>query len=190
MKNKLVTKLSVSLNILLLIILGAITFQTQLYRVHGLQGLDEPNREELFSLAEKSLQSDDVPVGSLVLYEGRIIGKGYNTVYRDGNICGHAEINALNDAIEKYGISEFLNLERDKLEVLSTFEPCEMCKGTLNHYRINNLTFMKSKSYGIWIRNHWASFKYELTKRKSPGSEMQDSLFMLHPEYPGKNKLN
>ena len=186
MKHKLVTKLSVLLNIILLLILGTIALQTQFYKVRGFKDLDEHNMKELFSLAEESLQSGDVPVGSLVLYEGEIIGKGYNTVFRDGNICGHAEINALNNAIQKCGIREFLELDREKLEVLSTFEPCEMCKGALNHYRINNLTFTRSKSYSIWIRNHWASFKYELTKRNSPGSIMQDSLFMLHPEYPGK----
>lgn len=187
MKCKLVTKLSVSLNVLLLIIFGIVAFQTQFYKVRGIKGLDEHIKEELFSLAEKSLHSGDVPVGSLVLYEDRIVGRGYNTVYRDGNICGHAEINALNDAIDKYGISGFLDLDREKLEVLSTFEPCEMCKGTLNHYRINNLTFIRSKNYGIWIRNHWASFRYELAKRQSPGTQIQDSLFMLHPEYPWKN---
>ncbi len=186
MKQKPALRISIFLNILLLILLILMAFNTQFYKIRRLSNLDEQNRKELFSLAGKALRSGDVPVGSLVLYDGEIIGKGFNTVYKDGNICGHAEVNALNNAIQKLGIREFLDLEREKLEVLSTFEPCEMCKGTLNHYRIHNLNFIRGKSYGTWIRNHWASFKYELTKRKSPGSEMQDSLFMLHPEYPGK----
>lgn len=187
MKHKPALRISIFLNILLLILLILIAFNTQFYKIRGISSLDEQNSKELFSLAGEALRSGDVPVGSLVLYDGEIIGKGFNTVYRDKNICGHAEINALNDAIQKLGIREFLDLEKEKLEVISTFEPCEMCKGTLNHYRINNLTFMKSKSYGIWIRNHWASFRYELAKRQSPGTQIQDSLFMLHPEYPGNN---
>lgn len=186
MRSRTWLKLSFVLNILLVITLFIIGFQTELYRFHGKEDIRKEHVEELFRLAETSLITNDVPVGALVLYDGNIIGEGFNTVYGDNNICGHAEINALNDAINKMGIRNFLQLDRDKLKVLSTFEPCEMCKGTLNHYRIRNLNFIRGKSYGTWIRNHWASFKYELTKKKSPGSELQDSLFMLHPEYPGK----
>lgn len=185
MRTRTWLKLSFALNILLVVILFIIGFQTEFYRFQGKHDISKEHVEELFRLAETALTTNDVPVGSLVLYDGNVIGRGYNTAYGDSNICGHAEINALNDAVRRMGLRNFLQLDRNKLEVLSTLEPCEMCKGTMNHYRIANLTFIRGKGMGIWGRNHWAAFKYELNKRQAPGSNRQDSLFMLHPEYPG-----
>lgn len=179
--------LSVTFNLIFILLIFLLAFQTQFHRLKKDQNLPEIRKAELIRLAEKALETNDVPVGSLVIYNGEIIGRGYNTVYRDGNICGHAEINALNNAINTMGIREFLLLDRSKLEVNSTYEPCEMCKGTMNHYRIKHISFMKDKSFGSWMKNHLNSLRYELNKRRMQGTSIQDSLFMLHPGFPGSS---
>jgi tRNA(Arg) A34 adenosine deaminase TadA len=122
----------------------------------------------------------------VVIYDDNIIGKGANTVFRDGNIAGHAEINALNDAIDALGMDTFLKLDRDRLSLISTYEPCEMCRGMFIHYRIFHVSFLKSKPWSRWIKNDRAALLYEWHKTKTGDGHLQDSLFLLHPEYPGK----
>jgi tRNA(Arg) A34 adenosine deaminase TadA len=80
----------------------------------------------------------------------------------------------------------FLELDPGRLSVLSTYEPCEMCRGMFIHYRIFNVAFMKNKSWVRWMKNDRAAFLYELNKSKTEGGYLQDSLFLLHPEYPGR----
>lgn len=140
---------------------------------------------EIISQASEALESLDLPVGSLIIYSGSIIGEGYNTVYSDTNIAGHAEINAINDAVKKIGLTQFSELDRDKLIIVSTLEPCEMCKGAILHNNIKHVYFMKDKSPLHWNKNQLKSLRYQWYKRKIDGEHRQDSLFLLHPEYPG-----
>ncbi len=73
----------------------------------------------------------DVPVAALLVHDGTIIGRGRNTVLRDGNAGGHAEINAISDALRTLGPAGLDALDRDKLVLLTTFEPCAMCRGAI-----------------------------------------------------------
>jgi len=113
-------------------------FQSQFYGFKTAVKIPDHIKKELFQLGEKALQSKDVPIASVLTYEGKIIGRGYNTVKRDSNIGGHAEINAISDAYKRYG-ERFSKLDRDKLVLYSTFEPCEMCKGAMIHYNIKKM---------------------------------------------------
>jgi tRNA(Arg) A34 adenosine deaminase TadA len=61
--------------------------------------LDAVLIERLVSLGKKALDSNDVPIAALLLSNGEVIGEGFNTVLRDGNAGGHAEINAISSAI-------------------------------------------------------------------------------------------
>jgi tRNA(Arg) A34 adenosine deaminase TadA len=139
-------------------------------------------KEELFSLGKKSLLSNDVPVSALIIYDGQIIGKGFNTVLADSNAAGHAEINAITNAVKNLGWENFFNLDREKLLLISTFEPCPMCIGAIQEYKIKHVNFIKEKSIGYWLKNRLGNFLYEQNKRKI-SSDIQDSLFLLHPAY-------
>ena len=163
-----------------------IIFQTQLHRLKSDSPLPLKVSAELRTLALKALESEDVPVAALVLYREEIIGRGYNTVYKDHNVAGHGEINAVNDAAGSMGMEAFMKLDRKELYLISTFEPCEMCKGTLNHYGIRNVGFLKDKSLFQWIKSYGRSVRYEMLKRQTEGEPLQDSLFLLHPRYPGR----
>ncbi|HPE56071.1 MAG TPA: nucleoside deaminase [Bacteroidales bacterium] len=174
--------------LLLLFFTLAVIFQTQIHDILGSKELDENLRHELAMLGGEALQTRDVPVGALLVFEGEIIGRGFNTVRRDSNVAGHAEINALNDAVRKMGIDRFNQLNRKDLVLYTTFEPCEMCKGTLNHYNIRKIRYIKSKSLGHWLKVGVKEFGYELNKRHTGDEQLQDSLFLLHPDYPGHKR--
>ncbi|MEZ5195391.1 MAG: nucleoside deaminase [Bacteroidales bacterium] len=160
--------------------------QSRIFQLKPKAGINPEQKREVINLAARSLGSLDVPVGAIVTYEGSIIGRGYNTVQSDSNVAGHAEINAINNAVRKLGLRTFANLDRDKLILYSTFEPCEMCKGAILHYNIERVRFMKDKSPMYWNKVQLKSFDYELHKRRISGEKSQDSLFNLHPEFPGR----
>jgi len=163
-------------------------FQTQFDNLLPQSQLSGSYTDEAIRLAARSLASGDVPVGAVVIYEGKIIGRGFNTVNRDKDLTGHAEINALNDAVITVGLEKFNLLDRGKLIVVSTFEPCEMCKGAMVHYNIRKTAVMKEKSLWHWWARDLRAFWYEIGKKRTDGADKQDSLFMLHPDYPGRKK--
>ena len=92
----------------------------------------ETDKDILLKEAARPLQSLDVPVGAMLIYNDTILSVGHNSVLLDSNVAGHAEINAINNAIRKTGFVNFSRLDRDKLILVSTFEPCMMCRGAMN----------------------------------------------------------
>ncbi len=86
--------------------------------------------------ARKALDNDDVPIGAIILYDGKIIARAYNQVEKVKNSLAHAEIIALNKAIKKVGYKHLLNCE-----IFTTLEPCPMCAGALVLARIKRLVY-------------------------------------------------
>jgi tRNA(Arg) A34 adenosine deaminase TadA len=127
-----------------------------------------------------ALASRDVPVGALLLYGDSVIGTGYNTVKRDGNAGGHAEINAMSEAMGRMGLDAFNRLNKDSMTMVSTFEPCRMCRGALLEYGITHVQFLKAKPVTDWIRADLGTMlRYELRRRQRGPEHLQDSLFEI-----------
>jgi tRNA(adenine34) deaminase len=84
--------------------------------------------------AEKALSQNEVPVGAVIVYDGQIIGKGYNQTETLQDPTAHAEMIAISAAA---GFFESGHLEKCSLYV--TLEPCAMCAGALVLARIENL---------------------------------------------------
>ena len=158
-------------------------FQSQLYNFHKDKELNLKIDSTLFSLGKKSLPSLDVPISAVIIYNDSIIGEGYNNVLKNNNAAGHAEINAISDVLKKFGYKKFMNLNRDSLFLISTFEPCPMCKGAIQLYKIRNVEFLKDKPISYWWKSSFSDFLYELHKRKAGNEFLQDSLFKMHPQY-------
>src|SRR5581483_6680878 len=78
----------------------------------------------------------EVPIGTIVLFEGQIIASGQNRVLRDNDPTAHAEIIALRTAAHAIG-----NYRLNGCTVVSTLEPCAMCAGAMIHARIDRLVF-------------------------------------------------
>ena len=171
------------IQLLALFIILLALFSSRIFQIKSKKEISIADETEIIAQASKALENLDLPVGSLLLYSGSILGTGYNTVNKDTNIAGHAEINAINAAVKKIGLTQFNNLDRDKLILVTTFEPCEMCKGAIVHYNIKHVYFMKDKSPFHWNKKQLKMLRYEWNKRRIDGEELQDSLFNLHPEY-------
>ena len=159
------------------------SFKSQFYHLAPEVKINNNIKAELFELGKESLKSSDAPVASVIIYNDSVIGRGYNTVLRDTLAGGHAEINAISDAIKHVGIKKFNELNRASLILISTFEPCMMCKGAIQLYKIKHVYFLKSKSPFFWIKNFYSELLYEKNKRKTGPEILQDSLFRLHPYY-------
>ncbi len=170
----------------ILIILTAIA-PSQLYVFKHNYQLNPELKDTIIHSAAQSLRTLDVPVGAVLLYGNQIIGTGFNTVVRDTNVAGHAEINAINDAITKSGFKAFSGYKRDSLYMLSTFDPCLMCRGALIEYGIRHIIFLKDKTWFERIKTSLKEIRLDLMQRHTPGASLQDSLFSLHPAYHQSN---
>ncbi len=86
--------------------------------------------------AQKAFESDEVPVGALVVFENKIIGKGYNQIERLQDPTAHAEMIAITAA------AGYLNSRRlEQCTLYVTLEPCSMCAGAVVLARIATLVF-------------------------------------------------
>ena len=99
--------------------------------------IDENIYKELYKLALKSVKNDDVPVSALVLYNDKIIGKGYNNRGSKNTVLGHAEVNAIKQA-EKY-IKDWRLTE---CTIICTLKPCFMCAEVIESSRIKNVYYI------------------------------------------------
>ncbi|MCR4991010.1 MAG: tRNA adenosine(34) deaminase TadA [Lachnospiraceae bacterium] len=95
---------------------------------------DEKYMKKALAEAQKAYALGEVPIGCVIVYEGKIIGRGYNRRNTDKNTLSHAEITAINKASKKMGD---WRLEGCTLYV--TLEPCQMCSGAIVQARIDRV---------------------------------------------------
>ena len=98
--------------------------------------IDEIYMSEALKEARKAFQEDEVPVGAVVVYKGKIIARGHNQVERLKDPTAHAEMLTLTSATN-YLNTKWLN----GASVYVTIESCSMCVGALVLARIKNLYF-------------------------------------------------
>ena len=94
----------------------------------------EKYMKEAIRQARKAYALGEVPIGCVIVYEGKIIGRGYNRRNTDKNTLAHAEITAINKASKRIGD---WRLEGCTLYV--TLEPCQMCSGAIVQARIDEV---------------------------------------------------
>lgn len=82
-------------------------------------------------LAQRALELGEVPIGCVIVHEGKVIGRGYNRRNTDKNTLAHAEITAINKASKKIG-----DWRLEDCVLYVTLEPCQMCAGAIIQARI------------------------------------------------------
>ena len=152
--------------------------------------LESKMTERLTQLGDSALHTFDVPVAAVLLYNNNIIGEGYNTVNRDRQAGGHAEINAISDAMRKTGVDSFMKLDRRQLMLITTLEPCYMCRGAVVEYNIEHVVIVKPKSLYHWFKQWRKIEKYEWNKQAATTDSLQDVLFRKHPQFSKLNVKN
>lgn len=141
--------------------------------------------KQLEDLGDSALISRDVPVAAILMYGRTKLGTGYNTVARDGNAGGHAEINAISSALRAVGDKGFTRLDRDSLLLVTSFEPCAMCRGALVTYNIRNVEILKTKSAFDLMKEDLKILRYYWHRAVAGPPALQDTLFRRHPDYHG-----
>ncbi|MCM8801250.1 MAG: tRNA adenosine(34) deaminase TadA [Candidatus Omnitrophica bacterium] len=98
--------------------------------------IDKIYMSEAIKEARKALEEDEVPIGCVIVYKGRIVSRGYNQVERLHDPTAHAEMLAITSAT-LYLNSKWLN----ECSMYVTIEPCSMCAGALVLARVKDLCF-------------------------------------------------
>jgi tRNA(adenine34) deaminase len=91
---------------------------------------------EALRLAAEGAEQGEVPVGALVVKDGKVVGRGYNAPISGKDPTAHAEIRALREASKHVG-----NYRLEGCTLYATLEPCVMCAGAIIHARIARLIF-------------------------------------------------
>ena len=88
------------------------------------------------ALAERAAAEGEVPVGAVLVTDGKIVGEGWNRPIREHDPSAHAEILALRDAGRRVG-----NYRLPGTTLYVTLEPCPMCAGAMIHARVERVVF-------------------------------------------------
>lgn len=146
--------------------------------------------KKAISLAKKAGERDEVPVGAVIVRDGKIIATGYNK--KEGKNCAvyHAEIVAIQNACKKIG-----NWYLDGCEMYVTMEPCPMCAGALINSRLDRLYFgaydLKAGCCGsIMNLPEDKRFNHNLVVEGGVLQEQCASLLTSFFKQKRKNKLN
>jgi tRNA(adenine34) deaminase len=97
---------------------------------------DELWMEEALRAAQRALEMGEVPVGAVVVCQGKVVGRGWNRNLADSDPSAHAEILALREAGAARG-----NHRLGDCELFVTIEPCAMCAGAMIHARLKRLVY-------------------------------------------------
>ena len=90
--------------------------------------------KEAIRQAKKARALEEVPIGCVIVYEGKIIARGYNRRNTDKNTLSHAELNAIRKASRKLG-----DWRLEGCTMYVTLEPCQMCSGAIVQSRMTRV---------------------------------------------------
>ena len=86
--------------------------------------------------ASKAMARGEVPVGAVIVMDGKVIARAHNSPISLNDPCGHAEVLAIRKAAKKIG-----NYRLTGAEMYVTLEPCVMCAGAIVNARISRVVF-------------------------------------------------
>lgn len=150
---------------------------------------DEKYMREAIRQAKKAYELGEVPIGCVIVYQDKIIGRGYNRRNTDKNTLAHAEITAINKASKKMGD---WRLEGCTLYV--TLEPCQMCAGAIVQARVTEVvmgTMNPKAGCGGSILNllEMPEFNHQvLVRRGVLAEECTEMLTVFFKELRARNK--
>jgi tRNA(adenine34) deaminase len=109
---------------------------------------DEEFMRRALELARRAQEEGEVPIGSVVVFEQRIIGEGWNRPISASDPTAHAEIQALRAAAQKLS-----NYRLTGATLYVTLEPCDMCMGAMFHARIGRVIFGAKDPKKLVLKN-------------------------------------
>ena len=113
--------------------------------------MEEKFMRAALALAEKAKKKGEVPIGAVVVYRGKIIGKGYNLRTKLQMASAHAEMRAIDRACKKLH-----SWRLPEAEIYVTLEPCPMCMGACLNARVDKVYFGAYEQKGRSLTNELA----------------------------------
>jgi creatinine deaminase len=101
----------------------------------------DPFLEAAIEQARKSLGEGGIPIGSVLVHEGKIIGRGHNCRVQTGSAIDHGEMNCLRNA-GRLGAKVYRNST-----MYSTLSPCPMCSGAIVLYKIPRVVVGENRTF-------------------------------------------
>jgi len=145
--------------------------------------IDHIYMKEALKEAKKALKLDEVPVGSIIVYEKKIIARSYNMCERLCDPTAHAEMQAVTSACN-YLQSKYL----DKCTLYTTLEPCVMCSGALFWSKIGRVVY---GAKDIEQKNGLCEEKKMHPKTKLKGGILaEECAYLLSSFFEKKRKLD
>src|SRR5437667_11314568 len=102
---------------------------------------DDPFLRAAIEEAEQGLREGGIPIGSVLVIDGRIVGRGHNLRVQKGSAILHAEM----DCLENAGRLKARDYQRAIL--YSTLSPCDMCSGTALLYKIPRIVIGENRTF-------------------------------------------
>ncbi len=137
--------------------------------------MEEKYMEIAIKEAKKAMKLGEIPVGAVVVYKNKVIGKGYNKKEKTKNSLMHAEILAINNACKS-----MKDWRLNECEIYVTMEPCIMCMGAILESRIKTVYYgainKKSHEYNLKISKK-EKIKMEYGKNFQKISEQINEFF-------------
>ncbi|HET9350715.1 MAG TPA: tRNA adenosine(34) deaminase TadA [Burkholderiales bacterium] len=112
---------------------------------------DEEYMRRALGLARRAQAEGEVPVGAVVVLDGRIVGEGWNRPIAASDPTAHAEIQAMRAAAQKLG-----NYRLTGATLYVTLEPCDMCIGAMFHARIARAVYGATDPKKLVLKNQVA----------------------------------
>lgn len=106
------------------------------YADESAESLDEEFMRVALDLAAEAEAAGEVPVGAVIVLDGRIVGQGYNSPVSTHDPTSHAEVLAIRQAAKALG-----NYRLAGSTLYVTLEPCPMCAGAMVQARVGRLVF-------------------------------------------------
>ena len=121
-------------------------------------------------IAQKGLTEGEVPIGAVVVYENKVVARGYNRRARLQLASAHAEMMAIDKACKKFGSWRL----PEGCELYVTLEPCPMCMGACLNARVDKIYFGSFEQKGRSLTNELAEANLLNHKTEVVGGVLQD----------------
>ena len=131
--------------------------------------MEERFMREAIRLAQKAKKRGEVPIGAVVVYQGKIVGKGYNLRTKLQMATAHAEMRAIDRACKKLH-----SWRLPDAEIYVTLEPCPMCMGAILNARIDRVYFGAYEQKGRSLTNELANANLLNNKTEVVGGVLKE----------------
>jgi cytosine deaminase len=101
----------------------------------------DPFLQAAIEEARQGMREGGIPIGSVLVCEGEILGRGHNQRVQKGSVIHHAEMNCLENA------GRFTSAVYQKCTLYSTLSPCPMCTGAILLYGIKHVIVGENKTF-------------------------------------------